>query len=129
MLTVICCKTQEINNCQSNQEQETLLHEETTAPVQEDPLPGGFQQIPVDSEKALIAFEFLKKQLLIIHPYISQISIKSAALQLVAGMKIILVCNYKTIKQCTPMRTLHALIFIDIRGNKSIMQLNIQYGE
>ena len=128
LFAIICCKTQEIGDCETIVEQADLENQEQL-PDQEGTFVGGFQRIPVDSEKAVLAFDFLKEQLAITHPQISQVCIQSAYVQLVAGMKIVLVCKYKTDDECAKIQTLYTLVYVDIRGNKSVVELDLLYGE
>jgi hypothetical protein len=103
----------------------------TLVPIQTPPqnpsevVLGGFVSISKDSPGAEHAYEFLKDKLAVKYPKLELGALTAAAAQVVAGVKTRLACEYTEAGNRARQKNLTALVFIDLDGNDSLMEVKL----
>jgi len=87
-------------------------------------LNGGYSETSTDSEKVKASFRFLKEKLSISHPEITLIKIQRAEIQIVAGYKIRLICEYSVIGN-EELYLLESISYEDTDQNITLEYLDI----
>ena len=87
---------------------------------------GGLSDIELDSELVKKSYDFLKEELAVSNPYIDLVSIKEAKSQVVAGINIVLICEYKT-NEIDKIYVLYSKIFNDLSNGQKILELYLNY--
>ena len=85
---------------------------------------GGFVDIEPDSQLAMKAYLFLKKELRKSHPDIKLHIIKKSQSQVVAGTNVGLTCEYKE-KSDDEIRILYAKVYFGLEGKIRLVQLKL----
>ena len=87
---------------------------------------GAPEEIPLDSDQAVAAYDYVKEELAVSHPHITLKAIQKAFSQVVAGYTIILVCTYQ--EGDDPVSKLvYVKVYNDLEQNRSIEELSFDY--
>ncbi len=98
--------------------------------IEDSPVPkersktGGYTETSTDSENVIESFSFLKKELTYSYPEFADIKIQKAEIQIVAGWKMKLFCEY-SIGDSKELNVLEAIIYKDPDQNITLEFLEI----
>ena len=88
---------------------------------------GGYSGLPENSETFRLAFSFLQKKMMKEHPGIKLLKVIKAEEQVVAGLNIGLLCEYRN-KHEDKNNILYAKIYIDLQDNCELDLLEFDPG-
>ncbi|MBN2444482.1 MAG: hypothetical protein JXJ04_24185 [Spirochaetales bacterium] len=87
---------------------------------------GGLEEIPIDSQKAVQGYDFLKESLALSHPLIELQKLLKAYSQVVAGYNIVLICTYGESESETD-KYLYAKIYYGLDETPKVISLILDY--
>lgn len=117
-LLLLGCTSKEI----PDEKIKTMIEEPVSKEIS---LNGGYTETSIDSTKVKESFIFLKKQLVDSYPEILNIKVFRAEIQIVAGWKMKLFCEYN-IANISDINLLQAIIYNDLDQNKTFEGLNFE---